>query len=414
MNNIDFDISSSKKEIVEMVEEFKNRKEEAIRKNDGEAISYFSNQIENIEKDHNLIGKLADGNLIPKYGFPTDIAKMRVKEVNINQNEYDLTRDMKIAISEYTPDFEIMVDKKKIVSRYINKFKDLLHIYHYEYENWHKAILKYSHIESEFKCPNCGKNIANDKNNFYITPRYGFTGEIEISVDTTVKPKRSYSSPITYIGNGEIEGEEYVINDILSFYTVKNDELLVVNQNPFFVCKECGYSRLDKNNGHLPKIKDKDYHKKAYGFKSSEYSNQTLERAELGYSYKTDVLKLIMKLEISSYNQAISTLHALLEGIAQAFDIERNDIDGNFINEDNKNIFVLFDTVPGGAGHVKRLLDKEEMKKAIQYAFEKVNQNYCESACYSCLKNYNNQRYHEFLRREEAKKVLQKIIENFN
>ena len=114
------------------------------------------------------------------------------------------------------------------------------------------------------------------------------------------------------------------------------------------------------------------------------------------------------------YNQAISTLYALLEGISLAFDIERNDIDGIFINEDNKNVFVLFDTVPGGAGHVKRLLNKNDMISAFKYAYEKVSQECCDVACYNCIKNYKNQKYHEYLRRPLAEELLSKILESLN
>ena len=144
-------------------------------------------------------------------------------------------------------------------------------------------------------------------------------------------------------------------------------------------------------------------------------NNTKLIRQGLGFSYKTDVLKMVISLPFEGgYNQAISTLYALLEGIAFAFDIERNDIDGIYVNENNKHVFVLFDTVPGGAGHVKRLLNKQEMLKAFQYAYEKVSQNCCDVACYNCIKNYKNQKYHEFLRRPLAKDFLDKIIQTFD
>jgi len=113
------------------------------------------------------------------------------------------------------------------------------------------------------------------------------------------------------------------------------------------------------------------------------------------------------------YKQAISTLYALLEGISLAFDIERNDIDGIYVNENSNQVFVLFDTVPGGAGHVKRLLNRDEMLMAFKYAYEKVSQECCDTACYNCIKNYKNQKYHEFLRRGLAKDFLEKLINSF-
>lgn len=404
----DLDISLSKEKIDSMLKEFKCKKQEAIDKNDDELISYFSRQIKRIEEDPNLIGVLADSNLIPKYGFPTDLVEMKIRDIDINSTEYDLTRDMQIALSEYAPDSEIMVDKKIITSRYVNKMSDLTKIYYCECENCHKTTLKYS-ICDEFVCPHCLHTTNMDKSSFYVTPKYGFTGEIKVKTSTILKPKRSYSSPIKYIGRGDLDGEELDINGVLKFYTVKNDELLIVNENPFFACPKCGYCIIDKEHEHLPKIQQKKSHKPIYG--KEDCQNKILEKIELGYSYKTDVLKLVIGESIESENQAISALYALLEGISFAFDIDRNDIDGIFISEDNKNIFVLYDTVPGGAGHVKRLLNVEEMKKAFSYAYEKVNQNCCELACYNCLKNYKNQRYHNLLRREDAKGLLKRIVD---
>ena len=198
------------------------------------------------------------------------------------------------------------------------------------------------------------------------------------------------------------------MNEYLQFYNTKNDELLIVNENPFFMCEECGYTIIDNDHAVLPSIDKK--HDGIY----SKCTNTKLVRQSLGFAYKTDVLKMVISLPFDGgYNQAISTLYALLEGISFAFDIERNDIDGIYVNEENKHVFVLFDTVPGGAGHVKRLLDKNEMLKAFNYAYEKVNQECCDVACYNCIKNYKNQKYHEFLRKNLAKDFLGKIIDTF-
>ena len=408
LSNSELNIKLSKEKIDTLLNEFEQGKQEAIDNNDDNGISYFAKQINLITKDKNLICKLADGNLIPKYGFPTDLVEMRIKDISVKTDNYDLTRDMQIALSEYAPDSEIMVDKKTIVSRYINKPNALLQTYYYECPNCHKTVLRYSEQES-FECPECkNKEIMKELGKF-ITPKFGFTGEIKRNTATELKPKRSYSSPVKYIGNGTLDGDVIKVNDYLQFYNTKNDELLIVNENPFFVCEDCGYTIIDNEHAMLPHI-DKKH--EGNNFKCN---NTKLIRQGLGFSYKTDVLKMVISLPFEGgYNQAISTLYALLEGIAFAFDIERNDIDGIYVNENNKHVFVLFDTVPGGAGHVKRLLNKQEMLKAFQYAYEKVSQNCCDVACYNCIKNYKNQKYHEFLRRPLAKDFLDKIIQTFD
>ena len=405
-DNSEIDINLSKENIENILTEFEEKKQEAIAGNEENAISYFVHQINLINSDKDLIGKLADGGLIPKYGFPTDLVEIRINEPSVKIGNYKLTRAMQIALSEYAPDSEIMVDKKTIVSRYVNSPKDLLQTYYYECPHCHKTVLKYSKVEL-IKCDECKKEVLQEIGKF-TTPKFGFTGEIKKNTATELKPKRSYSSPVKYIGNGALVGEEIKINEFLKFYTAKNDELLIVNENPFFMCEECGYTVIDNEHAVLPSIDKK--HDRIYG----KCSNTKLIRQGLGYAYKTDVLKMVISLPFDGgYNQAISTLYALLEGISLAFDIERNDIDGIYVNENDNQVFVLFDTVPGGAGHVKRLINRDEMLMAFKYAYEKVSQECCDTACYNCIKNYKNQKYHEFLRRGLAKDFLEKLINSF-
>lgn len=407
LNGNEINVKFSKDRITSLIDEFEQNKQDAIKRNDDNAISYFAKQINLITKDRDLIGKLADGNLIPKYGFPTDLVEMFIKDISIKTDNYDLTRDMQIALSEYAPDSEIMVDKKTITSRYINKPQSLLQTYYYECPNCHKTILKFSE-DKTFECQECQNREILKEVGKFITPKFGFTGEIKRNTATELKPKRSYSSPVKYVGNGILDGDVIEVNKFLQFYNTKNDELLIVNENSFFTCEDCGYTIIDNEHSLLTTIDKK--HDGIY----SKCNNTKLTKKGLGFAYKTDVLKMVISLPFDGgYNQAISTLYALLEGIAFAFDIERNDIDGIYVNENNKHVFVLFDTVPGGAGHVKRLLNKEEMIKAFEFAYEKVSQECCDIACYNCIKNYKNQKYHDRLRRPLAKDFLSKIIDTF-
>ena len=408
LNDKEDDIKISKVNFKSLWEELQNEKTLSYDRKDHNGINYYERLINIIEQDKNLIKKLADSNLIPKYGFPTDLVELRINDINIKTDDYELIRDMKIALSEYAPGSEIMVDKKVITSQYINRVKELPITYYYECDNCHKTILK--EYAGVIKCPNQTCNNEINKNApFFITPTFGFTGELKSNTQNQLKPKRSYSSPLKYVGNGVLDGKKVRINDYLEFYNSKNDEILIVNENNFFICNECGYAIIEKSSQPLnKKIKE---HKALY----HECSNNELTKQSLGFLYKTDVLKMVLNIPFENgENEAISVLYAILEGIALAFDIERNDIDGIYINEEGRQVFVLFDTFPGGAGHVKRLLDIQEMEKAFEYAYEKVSQNCCDTSCYSCIRNWKNQKYHEYLNRILAKNYLDKLIKTFN
>ena len=117
----------------------------------------------------------------------------------------------------------------------------------------------------------------------------------------------------------------------------------------------------------------------------------------------------------------LSVLYTLLEGISRTLKIERTDIDGCVQRIKTENgyaeSFVIFDNVPGGAGHVSRMvsLKAEELQQLLRNAYDVVDQCTCggeseDTACYSCLWNYSNQNYHNILTRRSAKTFLREYI----
>ena len=102
-----------------------------------------------------------------------------------------------------------------------------------------------------------------------------------------------------------------------------------------------------------------------------------------------------------------------MKGISIAFNIERNDIDGLIIRNENLDYnLIIYDNVPGGAGHIKRLNDDKTLTEALRAAYQKVNPNCCEEniSCYNCLRNYYNQKYHKILLRKSAKEGIKYIL----
>ena len=70
-------------------------------------------------------------------------------------------------------------------------------------------------------------------------------------------------------------------------------------------------------------------------------------------------------------------------------------------------IFVLFDNTPGGAGYVKTALAdrSDNLLQLIRAALKISEECTCgngertDCACYGCLLNYRNQRYHDKIKR---------------
>ena len=130
--------------------------------------------------------------------------------------------------------------------------------------------------------------------------------------------------------------------------------------------------------------------------------------------FKTDVARIKIK-NFTNLKIALSSLYALLEGISNALDIERRDIDGLIILDEIGNYnMIIYDNVPGGAGHVKRLKDSTTVIQALDSALSKVKQNCCEenTSCYNCIRNYYNQKHHKYLTRIDAINGINYMLEN--
>lgn len=153
---------------------------------------------------------------------------------------------------------------------------------------------------------------------------------------------------------------------------------------------------------HVKKGKE---HKTASG----RLCNGNMYPVYLGHYFKSDalVIKLPLNPKMGINNESI--LYAIIEGASKFMEIDRREIGGAIWNngeQDGINI-TLFDTVPNGAGHVKRM--QSNLLEIFKCALEKVS-GVCgcgdETCCYGCLRNYDNQIFHETMARGYAKQYL--------
>lgn len=385
------------------IDEMDRLANEAYVRGDSKLGSYYTNE-KTRRQEERLIDALASEGVIPKYGFPVDTVKLAIP------NEYakvDLTRDLQIALSEYAPESEVIAEGVKYTSRYIilPKTGDITKYYYFECQACHK--INYNINPDVLNaCTSCGlPNSRKDK--FFIVPNKGFKSDLKSKVSKTVKPKKSYSNDIQYIGNGICEAE-INFKDKVELISNKNDELLVLNENPFYMCNTCGYTVIDKQEDlkHSPSLQKEH----STGYEKCECKE--LQRINLGYAFRTDVVKLKFAGHYS-LSQVTSFMYALLDGISEAFTIERNDINGVISQEADATFsVVLYDDVSGGAGHVKRLLNAVKFEDALKISSKKIKNCSCDirTSCYNCLRNYRNQRYHKLLVRLNAIAIFDDLL----
>ncbi len=378
----------------------------------GRKIRDIGNSINTIKKQE-IIEFLSRNNIIPKYGFPVDTVELTSFGKGGMLDSLRLDRDLFTAISEYAPESEVVADGKLIISRYIRVLSGFAWP-EYKYvicKNCHTLIrvLWVEVIPKE--CRQCGHPLPKKIKN-YIIPKFGFVMENGEPEDAgTEKPERTYKGSISYIGDGtRIESNTYSIcGKKVIIGSSKMDELAVLNTSNFYICKVCGYAKLYDNDNDLAK---EHAHYKPDGYPCS---NKTLYPYSLGHEFKTDVVLLKFVSEnITEIDVAWTILYSLIEGLCRHLGIDRNELSGClhwFRNDEFSGIgnygFVLFDNTPGGAGYVRRMRDISILIGMLEAGAQVVNGCTCggkeaDTACYSCLCNYYNQKQHDILKRRYA------------
>lgn len=370
---------------------------------------------------NSLITYFTKYNVIPGYGFPVDNVELYIYDYSNYQmnDDYNLSRDLSVALSEYAPGSEVIVNEKKYTSRYLyfpHKYYSLPTTYYWKCDKCYTINTNKdgSYFVPGVKCKYCDTPLnINGKPKSFVTPDRGFVADKKNKDTKRMKPFKTYASDIYYVGDSLTRRDE--LNNTVETFELKNEELLVLNENRFFMCQVCGYTDLDKNEERPFKTKE---HNDYQNNPCTKY-NGKLERIRLGYSYKTDIIRVSFK-DVSNmydYDTAVSVLFAVLEGISMTYEIERNDISGIVYSSSSVNPYelLLFDTVPGGAGHVKRLTDNDSLLEVLRNALKKVSQDCCseDTSCYNCLRTYNNQRLHKHIKRGLAKEALTQTINTF-
>ena len=144
------------------------------------------------------------------------------------------------------------------------------------------------------------------------------------------------------------------------------------------------------------------------------------EPVALGHPYETDVLWL--EFHDTGRDGAdpsfwLSLAHALAHAAADVLNIERSDIDATCVPLEHlgRQAIVLFDTVPGGAGHCRHIAF--HLMDVIRRARDRLEECNCDrqsTGCYGCLCDYANQYAHPLLSRGSALTYLNRLTDSLD
>ena len=339
------------------------------------------------------------------------------RDGNKGASELDLSRDLRMGITEYAPGSKLIADKNIWESTGLRILPGKALISHCYTEcnkcgSFRTRIDTGSHNENTEPCENCGTELTTDKK--FVVPQFGFVGRRSNDQPGEVQPPKAGRSQFYF---SDYAGEHSPITEEVSVSRSKvhvrfsrQGRITVINAGPaergFRVCLSCGHTEptIDQHKSKAKKTAPHfrpGTHRECNGFLSVRH---------LGHDYLTDVVELDLMAQMD-HIQAQSTLYALLAA-TPALGIPTEDVDGMLgpTRSYQHRPLIIFDRVPGGAGHVKCI--RQNLERLLKAAYSIVSKCTCASStsCYGCIRTYRNQYLHELLTRGEAKKVLGDIL----
>ena len=271
------------------------------------------------------------------------------------------------------------------------------------------------------ECQACGNRLPKGK--CFIKPEFGFqTDAEEPRRPSDSRPVKTYSTGINFVDDDR-QGTETTLQmpgGHVNVEMLHRGRLAVLNTSHFKLCYTCGYALpvtdapKKATQPHAPPWSN--------GKKSKKNCQGTLYFVDLGHEFETDVVKLVVSesgATMHGRGDWLSLLYALLEGASSALNIQREDLDGCLFPRGRllPPALVLFDNVPGGAGHVRRLAESmcDVLKKALATVAGDCGCGGGEggvgnTSCYGCLRTYQNQWCHDDLRRGPARDFLHRLL----
>jgi ATP-dependent helicase YprA (DUF1998 family) len=365
--------------------------------------------------ERQLLGFLATRNVLPKYGFPVDVVELDLgTSGDTDAATLDLSRDLALAISEYSPGSQVVAAKVLWMSTGLGVRTG--HVWPtYRWAICGDCGAFRQHLAELPPCAVCGsEKLAVGKTGTFVIPLFGFVGKRHAKPGESRPPRQS--STETYFGNyrdtpPDLEPVAELGGDVVvETRTSRQGRITIVNRGPagrgYRLCEWCGYGEAAPVSGRAGKGPAAHTDIRRPG----RQCQGRLVHRQLGHEYLTDVTEIRLGLTIDE-PAALSTLYAVLEGVT-ALTIARDDVNGTLYRyaRELAPALVVFDAVPGGAGHARRIA--EHIPQVLYAALARVETCECgaETSCYNCLRNYRNQIHHDLLSRGAAAEVLRRVL----
>ncbi len=391
-----------------------------------------------------VIEELSNVQVLPRYGFPVNVHKLRVvqdsdgkQRQERQEDRFRLERGGLLALSEYVPGSQLIAGGHIITSRGLLK--------HWSGTNTNSMGLTgvlakcerdhyfYSLLINVTECLFCHNRVERTQDLFF--PSHGFSTAAwdPPQIGTEVKYVDGVAQLTVSFNSSKDSKRQENFASIAGLTAVyqENGEVLVYNtgdkNSGFIICSKCGYAESDDSKkSELPKtflfhapLDSKDESRICLG---SDETNYMRERV-LASREPTDLLLIDFSECLRGYyrdNYALvyTLTCALKVAGTRLLHLDSRELGLMVMPTGNAGEAlggVLYDNVPGGAGHVLELMScgHEWMESALQILYvNEVHHKICKTACLDCLLTFDSAGVdYKELCRELAYQVLKALRE---
>jgi hypothetical protein len=392
-----------------------------------------------------VIETLADRQFLPRYGFPIGLQKLKVLEpdqqrregyVRDREDQYRLERAGLLALREYVPGSQVIAGGKLLTSRGLLKHWTGATLQEafglaYRYAKCRAGHVFYYPIDKPIECPVCHQPAGESPSDMLL-PRYGFTtaawdppkrggdldrvGRIEQATITFTEQPRAGADFADDVNFGGVPGLRACYRE--------DGELFVYNAGDyghgFAICTACGYADSEPELGEKypsgferhPRLRDTS--RKSYCWNRGRPA--VLRHQTLAARQTTDVLMFDFTacpgVSVVEEPVALTLAYAFQIGGARLLELDTREL-GAMAAPANAVGWgaVVYDNVPGGAGHVRELFDRGRgwLEAALAVlAGPPGHAKRCDTACLDCLLTFDAQMAHArgLLQRQKAHDAL--------
>ncbi len=390
-----------------------------------------------------LLDRLLYCGVLPRYAFPTDVATFHVFDQDRSSwfrpiMRFAPSQSLAVALTQYAPGKQVWISGKCYTSGAIySAFPDA------RMEAWDSRRIYMECLECGFArtfeigeadrnekrdCEACGGEGTFGPGRYWLRPP-GFAHPLDVEEVTSPDdmPETSYATraKLTMSTPGDAGGWTSV-NDRIRILTARQ-HLLVSNTGPkrngYVYCTRCG--RIESGYDHDPKLNGP--HRKPYPEDNRTICEGTPTRhLVLGTDFITDIALFSMRVApplnlrpgYSSTAVALRTVsEALVSAACRLLETEAGELMAEFRpaltpsgKKGHEAEIFLYDTLPGGAGFSRQLVDlgQELFERAL--LLMKACPEGCDASCYRCLRSYKNKFEHGLLDRHVGAELLEYLV----